>query len=190
MADEEDIERELRAELDEDEPDEDEGSREPCERCGDFHVAGHMVELDGGLHCEDCVEAMFDRPWSPGLLAGISFFLGFGAAGVLSEINKRRMGLDVSVVLRSVGWLAAFVVVLLIAAALPEGLGRGAGIGVNVAGLMFFRQRDASRFAAFQESGGQKGSALAAIGIGIGLTALSMGGLFVISVALVWLGIL
>lgn len=190
--DEDDIERDLRAEMDREQeqgaPDA-QSAREPCDRCGDFHPVDDMIDLEGDATCEDCMEAIFDAPWSPGLVAGLSFFLGFGAAGVVSELNRKRMGYDTTVFAPALGWIAAFAVVILLVSFLPEGVARGAGIGVNMAGLFYFKQRDASRFAAFQESGGQKGSTLAAIGIGLVATVVSFGLIFVAGGALGAFGI-
>jgi hypothetical protein len=181
VRDEEDIERELRAELADAPCSEGETSSDEarltrsvvevravaCGRCGDFHSEPELSWLDYEPWCQACLRTIARAPWNPALIAGICFFLGFSSAGVLTAVNRRRLGYEVRLALRVCGWLVLGGLVAALAALLPEGVGQGVGFGVNIAAIFHFRRVGAARFDALKGAGAPTGSTLAAIGIAV-----------------------
>jgi hypothetical protein len=128
--------------------------------------------------------------WTPGFIAGVTFFMGFPVGIVLSAINWMKMKMNdkaiIHLVVGAVGTLV-FVAALII---LPGTVGRLFGLIVNL-GILFYLQRqmdnDQKMFQATNrvEKAGWPGGCL----IGLGIVILYFIYAFFFSFVLVMLGV-
>ncbi len=139
----------------------------PCTRCGTFVAPDDLAIRREGL-CKACL-LKCNKPWSPGLIGGLSFVFGFGGAGVLHALNARRLGKAESVALPIVFWVGAFAAMCGLFAVAGD-LARPAGLAINVATALFFARAHRERFDRYRELGGEAGSTWAAVGTAIGTT--------------------
>ena len=80
--------------------------------------------------------------WTPGLIAGITFLLGFPGGIVLSAINLMRMNMKNKAIAFLAGGAGGIVILTLITLFLPGNYGNFFALVVNI-GVLFFLYRQA-----------------------------------------------
>jgi hypothetical protein len=125
--------------------------------------------------------------WTPGVIAGISFFLGFPAGIVLASLNWMRMKMNnkalTHLIAGAVGTFVLVVVLLLI----PGNVGRFLALAINLGTLFYLRQqmnRDLDHFKASNmvEKANDLGGCLIGLGIFILFLILAFGLAFVFAI--------
>lgn len=108
--------------------------------------------------------------WTPGLIAGVSFFLGFPAGIVLASINWMRMKMKDKATMHLVGGGVVTLVFILLLVFTPSTVGRGLGLLFNLGTLFYLQQQMKKDLEAFQlstkvEKAGELGGCLIGLGI-------------------------
>ena len=128
--------------------------------------------------------------WTPGFIAGVSFFLGFPAGIVLASINWMRMKMNDKATIHLIGGaIAAFVFIVLLLFT-PSTVGRVLGIVFNLGALFYLQQQMKKDLEVFQLSNKvDKAGELSGCLIGLGILLAFLLVIFVLAFGLAILGV-
>jgi len=129
--------------------------------------------------------------WTPGIIAGITFLLGFPSGIVLASINWMRMNMSNKALTHLIaGAVGTFLFVVLLFF-VPGNAGRVVALVVNL-GILFYLQqqmkKDVENFKASNNSV-EKANELGGCLIGLGILVLFLGSAFVFGFVLALLGV-
>jgi len=128
--------------------------------------------------------------WTPGLIGGVTFFLGFPAGIVLASINWFRMKMNEKAIIHLVVGAVGTIIFLAILIITPGTTGRLLALAINLGVLFYLRWGMAKDMDVFQtanrvEKAGWPGGCL----IGLGVVVLYFMFAFFFGVVLVLLGV-
>jgi len=108
--------------------------------------------------------------WTPGFIAGVTFFLGFPAGIVIASINWMRMKLDNKAIVHLIAGGVGTVIFVFILMLTPGTVGRLLGLVINVGILFYLQQQMKKDWEFFKasnevENAGQLGGCLIGLGI-------------------------
>jgi hypothetical protein len=129
--------------------------------------------------------------WTPGVIAGISFLLGFPAGIVLASINWMRMNMrNKAMTHLGAGIVGTFIFVVLLIL-LPGSVGRIVGLAANIGILFYLQQQMKKDLETFKAANNivEKANELGGCLIGLGMLLLLVISIFVISFVFVVLGV-
>ena len=128
--------------------------------------------------------------WTPGVIAAVSFFLGFPAGIVLASINWKRMNLSNKALTHLIaGGLGAFIFVVILIL-VPGNAGRIVGLVVNLGTLFYLQQQMKKDLETFKAANTvEKANELGGCLIGLGVLVLFLISVFVLGVVLAILGV-
>ena len=112
--------------------------------------------------------------WTPGLIAAISFLLGFPAGIVLASINWTRMKMNNKAQTHLVAGIVGTIVFIVLLILLPGNFGRFLGLAVNIGTLLYLQREMKKDQEIFKASNNTvaKANELGGCLIGLGILAL------------------
>ena len=128
--------------------------------------------------------------WTPGIIAAISFLLGFPAGIVLASINWMRMNLSNKALTHLIaGGVGTFIVVILLIL-LPGNAGRFVGLVANLGTVFYLYQQMKKDLEIFKATNTvEKANELGGCLIGLGVFVLFLISVFALGVVLAILGV-
>ena len=129
--------------------------------------------------------------WTPGLIAGLSFFLGFPAGIVIASINWMRMKMNNKALIHlAVGAFGTFIFVIAIIF-VSGTAGRVMSLMANIGVLFYLQQQMKKDIEGFKATGinVENANQLGGCLIGLGILALFLFSIFALAFALTLIGV-